>query len=91
MYTARVVAVNDFGSSYPSSNNTATTLEDGTNTILNNYYFSKLIDVRFRSKFVSEPSAPPNNVEAIDIETKQMTIRWKVSNLPTIGYLFKYY
>lgn len=28
-YTTRVIAVNDFGSSNPSPNNTATTLEDG--------------------------------------------------------------
>lgn len=41
MYTARVVAVNDFGSSNPSPNITATTLDDGINIILilNNYYF----------------------------------------------------
>ncbi|XP_022178264.1 Down syndrome cell adhesion molecule-like protein Dscam2 [Myzus persicae] len=51
-YTTRVIAVNDFGSSNPSPNNTVTTLED-------------------------EPSAPPNNVEAIDIDTHQVTIRWK--------------
>lgn len=30
IYTTRVVAINDFGSSNPSPNNTVTTLEDGT-------------------------------------------------------------
>lgn len=29
---------------------------------------------------IPEPSAPPNNVEAIDIDTHQVTIRWKVSS-----------
>lgn len=31
-------------------------------------------------QLILEPSAPPINVEAIDVETKQVTIRWSVSN-----------
>lgn len=36
---------------------------------------------------ISEPSAPPNNVEAIDIDTNQVTIRWRVSTYPLINLI----
>ncbi|VVC34250.1 Hypothetical protein CINCED_3A009503 [Cinara cedri] len=70
IYTTRVVAINDFGSSNPSPNTTVTTLEE-------------------------EPSAPPNNVEGVDIETNQMKIRWKPPDEETwngqiLGYKVSY-
>lgn len=84
-YMARVVAINDFGSSSPSPNITVTTLEDGTFDF--SYYGNHikprntlLISFRLYKRFVVEPSAPPNNVEAIDVDTNQVTIRWEVSN-----------
>lgn len=28
---------------------------------------------------IIEPSAPPKNIEEVDVETNQMKIRWRVS------------
>lgn len=58
VYTARVVAVNDFGSSNPSPNNTATTLEDGKHNVLYRIFlrssFSVSIEIYFSARCPSK-------------------------------------